>query len=103
MGAARKLLEQIKAGKSPYHFIEVMACYGGCIGGGGQPGKISNEIREARMKGLYADDVSQRVLRTSYNNPYIKILYDKFLGKPLSKKAKELLHTKYVARPQYVK
>lgn len=89
--------------ETPYHFIEVMACPGGCIGGGGQPGRISNEIREARIRALYADDFNQKSLRSSYNNPYIKILYEEFLGKPLSKKARELLHTKYVARPQYIR
>ncbi len=103
-----QILEEVRYAKKhnkeiPYHFIEVMACPGGCIGGGGQPGKISNEIREARIKALYEDDISQRSLRASYNNPYSKILYEDFLGEPLSKKAKELLHTQYVARPQYVK
>jgi NADH-quinone oxidoreductase subunit G len=108
LGNVSRLLDEVRAARengkeTPFHFIEVMACPGGCIGGGGQPGMISNEIREARIRALYADDVSQRALRTSYNNPYVKILYDRFLDKPLSKKAKELLHTKYVARPQYVK
>jgi NADP-reducing hydrogenase subunit HndD len=80
-----------------------MACPGGCIGGGGQPGMISNDVRMARINSLYEDDVDQRALRISYNNPYIKILYDNYLGKPLSEKSKELLHTHYVSRPQYVK
>jgi NADH-quinone oxidoreductase subunit G len=108
LGNVSKVLDEIriardKGEKLPFHFIEVMACPGGCIGGGGQPGKISNDIRNARIKALYQDDVSQRSLRCSYNNPYIKILYDTFLDEPLSPKAKELLHTKYVARPQYIK
>lgn len=102
------VLDEVRSAKekgeeTPFHFIEVMACPGGCIGGGGQPGKISNEVRLARIEALYADDLEQRSLRTSYNNPYVKILYEKFLKKPLSEKSKELLHTKYVARPQYVK
>jgi iron-only hydrogenase group A len=108
LGNVTRVMDEVRAAlekgeETPYHFIEVMACPGGCIGGGGQPGMISNKIRTARINALYADDVNQRALRISYNNPYIKILYDKFLGKPLGKKAKELLHTKYVARPQYVK
>ncbi|HBH22141.1 MAG TPA: ferredoxin [Cytophagales bacterium] len=108
LGNVSRVLDEVRSAKekgeeTPYHFIEVMACPGGCIGGGGQPGKISNQIRMARIDALYEDDKEQRSLRTSYNNPYIKILYDKFLGKPLSKKSKELLHTKYIARPQYVK
>jgi len=108
LGNVSRVLDQVRLAREkgteiPFHFIEVMACPGGCIGGGGQPGKISNDIRLARIKALYKDDLGQRALRTSYNNPYIKILYDKFLEKPLSKKARELLHTKYVARPQYVK
>jgi NADH-quinone oxidoreductase subunit G len=108
LGNVSRVLDEVRIAKekgeeTPYHFIEVMACPGGCIGGGGQPGKISNEVRLARIEALYADDIEQRSLRTSYNNPYIKILYDKFLKKPMSEKSKELLHTKYVARPQYVK
>ncbi len=92
-----------KGTSSPYHFIEVMACPGGCIAGGGQPGRISNSIREARIKGLYDDDKDLRVMRCSHDNPYIKMLYDNYLGEPLGGKAEELLHTKYVARPQYHK
>ena len=108
LGNVSQVMDEVKVAKEkgeepPYHFIEVMACPGGCIGGGGQPGTISNEVRKARMKSLYDDDLDQRALRSSYNNPYIKILYDKFLDEPLSEKAKQLLHTKYVARPQYVK
>ncbi len=108
LGNVSKVLDEVRIAKekgeeTPYHFIEVMACPGGCIGGGGQPGTISNDIRQARMQSLYDDDVSQRALRTSYNNPYIKTLYDKYLGEPLSETSKELLHTKYVARPQYIK
>jgi iron-only hydrogenase group A len=103
-----RVLDEVRAAKekgeeTPFHFIEVMACPGGCIGGGGQPGMISNDVRMARINSLYEDDVDQRALRISYNNPYIKILYDNYLGKPLSEKSKELLHTHYVSRPQYVK
>ncbi len=108
LGNVSQILDEVREAKrknreTPYHFIEVMACPGGCIGGGGQPYKISNEIRAARINGLYEDDKAQRSLRASYNNPYVKILYEEFLDEPLSPKARELLHTNYVARPQYVK
>ncbi len=95
---ARELVEEVKAGKSKYHAIEVMACPGGCIGGGGQPyhhGDI-NILRE-RMESLYCEDKS-KVLRKSHQNPYVKMLYDEFLGEPCSHKAHELLHTSYTDR-----
>ncbi|MFW6371447.1 MAG: [FeFe] hydrogenase, group A [Bacteroidota bacterium] len=108
LGNVSKVMDEIRAAKekgeeTPYHFIEVMACPGGCVAGGGQPNKISDEIRDARINALYEDDQSLRVLGCSYDNPYIKILYDNYLDEPLSKKAKDLLHTKYLARPQYHK
>ncbi len=84
----------------PYHFIEVMACPGGCIGGGGQPYGVSNEVRTARAKGLYADDEAS-VTRCSHDNPFVKKLYAEYLGAPLSEKAHHLLHTKYKPRPEY--
>ena len=84
----------------PYHFVEVMACPGGCIGGGGQPYGVTDEIRLQRIKGIYNDDEKQAV-RCSHENPYIQKLYKEFLGKPLGKKAHELLHTKYTPRPLY--
>ncbi|HUX21818.1 MAG TPA: [FeFe] hydrogenase, group A, partial [Spirochaetia bacterium] len=84
----------------PYHFIEVMACRGGCIGGGGQPYGATDAIRRKRIAGIYKDD-AQRVLRRSHENPAVKALYDDYLGKPLSEKSHHLLHTNYVARPLY--
>lgn len=95
LGNARKLLEEVKAGKSQYHAIEIMACPGGCIGGGGQPlhhGDAS--ILTARIKAIYEEDEG-KVLRKSHENPYIKKLYEEFLGEPMSEKAHELLHTHY--------
>ena len=95
LGNARKLLDDVKAGKSQYHAIEIMACPGGCIGGGGQPlhhGDAS--ILKARTKAIYAEDEG-KVLRKSHENPYIQKLYKEFLGEPLSEKAHELLHTHY--------
>lgn len=97
LGNARQILEEIQNGESPYHFIEVMACPGGCVGGGGQPFSTDPNLRTARMKGLYKDD-KQHVIRKSHENPQVKQLYDEFLGGPNSHKAHELLHTHYKGR-----
>ena len=95
LGNARRMLEDIRSGKSEYHAIEIMACPGGCIGGGGQPLHHGNiEILNARARALYDDD-KNKPLRKSHENPYIKQLYEEFLGKPLSEKAHHLLHTNY--------
>ncbi len=98
LGNARKLLEKIKAGEAEYHAIEIMACPGGCLNGGGQPyihGDTS--ILDKRMKAIYADDANSE-FRKSHENPHIIKLYDEFLEKPGSHKAHELLHTKYIPR-----
>jgi len=89
-------------GEPPYHFIEVMACPGGCVGGGGQPYGITDAVRAARGKGLYGDD-ERCAIRKSHENPEVKILYKDFLTAPLSHKAHELLHTRYAPRPKYVR
>jgi NADP-reducing hydrogenase subunit HndD len=95
LGNARKLLDDVKAGKSEFHAIEIMACPGGCIGGGGQPLHHGNsEIIKARHKAIYTED-ELKTLRKSHENPYIIKLYEEFLGKPMSHKAHELLHTHY--------
>ena len=91
---ARKIMEQVKKGINPYDFIEVMACPGGCIGGGGQPIGTTNAIRQKRMAALYEIDKNMP-LRKSHENPEIITLYKDFLGEPLSEKAHELLHTTY--------
>lgn len=95
MRAARERGEAL-----PYHFIEVMACRGGCVGGGGQPYGATDALRRKRIEGIYRDD-SQHVLRRSHENPAVKLLYEEYLGSPLSEKAHALLHTSYVARPLY--
>jgi len=77
-----------------------MACPGGCIGGGGQPYGVTGEVRTKRAAGLYQHD-RDRQLRLSHENPEVKRVYDEFLGRPLSHKAHELLHTRYTARPLY--
>ena len=94
LASARKMLERVRAGEADYQFIEVMACPGGCIGGGGQPIPVNAEIRKARREGLFDCD-SANELRKSHENPEIKELYDTWLGKPLGEKARSLLHTHY--------
>jgi len=103
LGNARKLLEDIKAGKSTFHAIEIMACPGGCIGGGGQPYHHGNvEILRKRQKALYIEDKGKQ-LRKSHENPFIIQLYEEFLGAPLSHKSHELLHTHYFDKKNVVK
>ena len=91
---AKILMEQVKKGESPYDFIEIMACPGGCIGGGGQPIGTTNAIRKKRMEALYRLD-QELPIRKSHENPEILTLYREYLGEPLSEKAHELLHTHY--------
>lgn len=99
----QEVREAREAGKElPYHFIEVMACKGGCIAGGGQPYGTEDEIRAKRINGLYADD-KKCEFRKSHQNPEIKKIYADFLEKPSSHKAHKLLHTHYVPRPTYKK
>ncbi len=102
---AKQLLTSVKNGEAEYDIIEIMACPGGCINGGGQPiqpGSVRNfyELRELRAKALYDQDKNMP-LRKSHENPIIKELYDTFLGEPGSHKAHEWLHTSYVASPKY--
>ena len=98
LGNARKLMNEIRAGKSKYHAIEIMACPGGCIGGGGQPlHHGDSSLLKARTRALYTED-SEKSLRKSHKNPYIISLYEEFLGKPMSERAHHLLHTCYFNR-----
>lgn len=102
LGNARKLIEEVKSGKSPYHVIEIMACPGGCIGGGGQPfhqGRM--EVLRKRAAALYSEDM-HKPLRKSHENPAIRRLYDEYLGEPCGPKAHELLHTHYFDRKEIV-
>jgi NADH-quinone oxidoreductase subunit G len=94
---ARVILDQIKSGKSPYHFIEIMACPGGCVGGGGQPIGYNMVLRGTRSNTLYGEDKSLP-LRRSHENPEIQSIYNAFLGEPFSHKSHELLHTTYTKR-----
>jgi iron-only hydrogenase group A len=97
LGNARKLLDQVRAGTTDYHFIEIMGCPGGCIGGGGSPIPTDTEIRLKRMDAVYQEDRNM-ALRKSHQNPAVKELYQEFLQEPLGHKSHELLHTHYVVR-----
>ena len=94
---ARALIEKIRAGEVSYHFIEVMTCPGGCIGGGGQPRITTDEVRKKRIAAIYAEDEG-KTLRKSHENEAVAKLYEDFLGAPLGHLSHELLHTKYVEK-----
>ena len=94
LGHAENLIEKIRAGEVEYHFIEVMTCPGGCIGGGGQPRITTDEVRKARIQAIYAEDEGKN-LRKSHDNPQVAQVYQEFLGSPLSHKSHKLLHTEY--------
>jgi iron only hydrogenase large subunit-like protein len=94
---AQKVIDRIKSGESEYHFVEVMTCPGGCIGGGGQPRLTSDEIRLKRIQAIYEED-ENRELRKSHENPAVQVLYEEFLGQPLGEKSHHLLHTKYTEK-----
>ena len=97
LGNACRLLDQIRAGRNDLHFIEVMTCPGGCIGGGGQPIGADADRLRARMQSLYAID-AQETVRVSHHNEAVQRLYAEFLGKPLGEKSHHLLHTHYAPR-----
>jgi iron only hydrogenase large subunit-like protein len=97
LGNAKKVIEHVKSGKANYHFIEIMTCPGGCIGGGGQPRMTTNAVRLARIQAIYKEDEGKK-LRKSHENPEVKQIYEEFLKKPLGEKSHHLLHTKYKAR-----
>jgi NADP-reducing hydrogenase subunit HndD len=97
LGNARKVIEAMRSGAKSYHFVEVMTCPGGCIGGGGQPRMTTNEKRLARISAIYKEDESKK-LRKSHDNPKVKQIYGEFLNIPLGEKSHHLLHTKYTKR-----
>lgn len=97
---ARTLMNGVKNGKIKVHFIEVMACPGGCLGGGGQPIPTNEKIRRKRTEAIYAEDMSKEI-RKSHENPEIIQIYKEFLGEPLGHKSHELLHTHYTERVRY--
>ncbi|MDR2006174.1 MAG: [FeFe] hydrogenase, group A [Acidaminococcales bacterium] len=97
LGEARQMMERVRAKEAPYHFIEIMACPGGCISGGGQPAPVDGEIRMKRQASIYEIDRCSAV-RKSHENPAVKTLYAEWLGQPLGEKAHKLLHTHYHAQ-----
>ncbi len=102
-----EVLDRVRQAKKegreiPYHFIEVMACPGGCVGGGGQPYNVTDSLRLKRAAAIYQDD-KDKAIRCSHNNPYVQKLYKDFLGKPLGEQAHKLCHTEYKARPIYIR
>jgi len=102
---ARRLMEKVRSGEKQYHFIEVMACPGGCVNGGGQPIQSAtirnwNDLRTLRGEAIYAEDASLPI-RKSHENPVVTRMYEEFLGKPGSHKAHHLLHTHYAPRKNY--
>lgn len=106
LGNARKLLNDVKEGKADYHFIEIMACPGGCVTGGGQPivdsfTRAEVDVKKLRAKALYTEDLNLPV-RKSHKNPAIAKIYEDFLGEPCGHKSHELLHTHYAPRVNYI-
>ena len=93
---ARKLMDLIMEGKADYHFIEIMCCPGGCLGGGGQPIPTTDEIRQARMKAIYREDEGLP-MRKSHENPAVKALYEEFLGEPFAQVARAAAHALHAA------
>jgi NADP-reducing hydrogenase subunit HndD len=97
---AKAVMQRVKSGEANYHFIEIMACPGGCLGGGGQPIPTNAEIRKRRSEAIYRED-KDKSIRKSHDNPEVKLLYAEFLKKPLSHTSHELLHTTYTPRNRY--
>jgi NADH-quinone oxidoreductase subunit G/NADP-reducing hydrogenase subunit HndD len=100
LAGAKILMEQVRKGESPYHFIEVMGCPNGCITGGGQPRSKDPDVRMKRLRGIYDEDEA-KVLRKSHENPSVKKLYEDYLEHPNSHIAHELLHTHYTKRGKF--
>ena len=97
---ANKVAKAVSKGTASYHFIEIMACPGGCLGGGGQPIPTNAAVRQKRMEAIYSEDVHMD-LRKSHDNPEVKAIYEEFLGTANGHKSHELLHTHYIARESY--
>ncbi len=97
---AKFVMEKVKSGEADYHFIEIMACPGGCIGGGGQPIPTNMDIRKKRVEAIYREDAGKPI-RKSHENPEVVAIYKEFLGEPLSHKSHELLHTHYKERNRF--
>ncbi len=97
LGNAHRIIDAMRSGAKQYHFIEVMTCPGGCIGGGGQPRFTTDDVRLARIAAIYREDEGKQ-LRKSHDNPQVASLYEEFLGQPSGERSHQLLHTRYTAR-----
>ena len=97
LGNAARLIEEIRSGRKTYHFVEIMTCPGGCIGGGGQPRMTTDAVRQARISAIYREDEGKPV-RKSHLNPQVIELYERYLGSPLGHRSHHLLHTAYAER-----
>ncbi len=97
---ANQLMQAVKEGTSPYHFIEVMGCPGGCIMGGGQPRSREEDVFEKRMAAVYRADEGKPI-RKAHENPAIQEIYGEYLGKPGNPRSHDLLHTVYIRRGPY--
>jgi len=100
LAGAAKLMDKVKNGESPYHFIEVMGCPNGCIMGGGQPRSKDPDVRMKRLEGIYGID-ENKPLRKSHQNPFIQALYNEYYGEPNGHRSHELLHTRYTPRGEF--
>jgi len=100
LAGAAKLMDKVKNGESPYHFIEVMGCPNGCIMGGGQPRSKDPDVRMKRLEGIYGID-ENKPLRKSHQNPFIQALYNEYYGEPNGHRSHELLHTHYTPRGEF--
>ncbi|MEM5770843.1 MAG: [Fe-Fe] hydrogenase large subunit C-terminal domain-containing protein, partial [Bacillota bacterium] len=100
LGNVREVMERLRAGTADYHFMEVMCCPGGCIGGGGSPLPTDTASREKRLNAIYTED-ERMSLRKSHENPALQDLYTEFLERPLGEKSHALLHTRYTPRGRY--
>jgi iron only hydrogenase large subunit-like protein len=98
---AKKIMDKVRSGEANYHFVEIMGCPGGCIGGGGQPIPTSAEIRAKRAQAIYEEDSSKQ-MRMSHENPEIDMIYKEFLGEPCGEVSHHLLHTHYTPRARYL-
>ncbi len=96
LGNAQKAVDMVKSGEAEFHFLEVMTCPGGCIGGGGQPRLTTNEVRRKRIEAIYKEDEG-RTIRKSHENPAVCALYEEYLGAPCGEISHHLLHTHYKA------
>jgi iron only hydrogenase large subunit-like protein len=94
---ANMLVEKIRSGEATYHFVEVMSCPGGCIGGAGQPRPTTDAVRRARIQAIYSEDEG-KVMRKSHENPQVREAYDDFFKSPLSERSHQFLHTHYFGR-----